>query len=54
MNLKKYYNVSEPFEWMNLMNLKNKTNFFEKVVTDYKKVNSNINFDFNISNDDDF
>lgn len=54
LNLKKYYNVSEPFEWMNLMNLKNKTNFFEKVVTDYKKVNSNINFDFNISNDDDF
>lgn len=54
LNMKKIYKTEEPFEWMNLMNLKNKTNFFEKVVTDYKKINTNISFDFKDSNDFDF
>ena len=54
LNMKKIYKTEEPFEWMNLMNLKNKTNFFEKVVTDYKKINTNISFDFKDSNDLDF
>ncbi|EFN58787.1 hypothetical protein CHLNCDRAFT_34102 [Chlorella variabilis] len=33
----KVYNVSNPFDWMELISLQGKTNFFEKRVGDYQK-----------------
>lgn len=33
----KYYKVENPFEWMELISLENKTNFFEKRVAEYSK-----------------
>ncbi len=33
----KYYKVSNPFDWMELISLQGKTNFFEKRVGDYQK-----------------
>lgn len=32
----KIYNVSNPFDWMELISLQGKTNFFEKRVGDYQ------------------
>jgi len=32
----KFYNVKTPFTFMTMINLQNKTNFFEKTVTDYR------------------
>ncbi|SVA13899.1 uncharacterized protein METZ01_LOCUS66753 [marine metagenome] len=55
----KLYNVENPFEWMDMINLTGKTNFFEKRVSEYqksgvmnslKKTEKKINF----SVDDDF
>ncbi len=31
------YNVENPFEWMDMISLQGKTNFFEKRVGDYQK-----------------
>lgn len=33
----KYYNVTNPFEWMDMISLQGKTNFFEKRVSEYQK-----------------
>eukprot|EP01052_Picozoa_sp_SAG31_P012438 SAG31_NODE_728_length_12522_cov_13.320534_5_plen_100_part_00 len=33
----KVYNVTNPFEWMELISLQGKTNFFEKRVGEYAK-----------------
>jgi ribonucleotide reductase beta subunit family protein with ferritin-like domain len=33
----KLYNVENPFEWMDMINLTGKTNFFEKRVSEYQK-----------------
>lgn len=33
----KYYNVTNPFEWMDMISLQGKTNFFEKKVGEYQK-----------------
>jgi len=33
----KYYNATNPFDWMDLISLQGKTNFFEKRVGDYQK-----------------
>ena len=33
----KVYNVKNPFDWMELISLQGKTNFFEKRVGDYQK-----------------
>ena len=33
----KYYNVANPFEWMEMISLQGKTNFFEKRVGEYAK-----------------
>lgn len=33
----KIYNVKNPFDWMELISLQGKTNFFEKRVGDYQK-----------------
>lgn len=37
LNLKKIYNVSNPFDFMELISLQGKTNFFEKRVGEYQK-----------------
>lgn len=51
----KYYNVENPFDFMNNLALSGKTNFFEKRITEYQNASASIkqedkNFDF----DDDF
>lgn len=33
----KHYNVSNPFDFMDMISLQGKTNFFEKRVSDYRK-----------------
>ena len=35
----KHYKVANPFDWMELISLQGKTNFFEKRVGDYQKAN---------------
>ncbi|MED6135984.1 hypothetical protein PIB30_051735 [Stylosanthes scabra] len=37
LGCKKVYNVQNPFDWMELISLQGKTNFFEKRVGDYQK-----------------
>ena len=37
LNCTQYYNISNPFEWMETISLKGKTNFFEKRVSEYSK-----------------
>jgi len=41
LGVPKYYNVENPFEWMDMISLTGKTNFFEKRVGEYKKANVN-------------
>jgi ribonucleoside-diphosphate reductase subunit M2 len=46
----KIYNVANPFDWMELISLAGKTNFFEKTVSDYALANKTKNadvFEFN-------
>ena len=38
LGYQKYYNTPNPFEWMDLISLQGKTNFFEKRVTEYQKM----------------
>jgi ribonucleoside-diphosphate reductase beta chain len=40
LNLRELYGVKNPFEWMNLISMESKTNFFESRVSQYSKVNS--------------
>lgn len=37
LGVPKYYNVQNPFEWMEMISLQGKTNFFEKRVGEYQK-----------------
>jgi ribonucleoside-diphosphate reductase beta chain len=37
LDVKKFYNVQNPFEWMELISLQGKTDFFEKRVSEYSK-----------------
>ena len=37
LGVAKKYNVENPFEWMDMISLQGKTNFFEKRVGDYQK-----------------
>jgi ribonucleoside-diphosphate reductase beta chain len=37
LNLNKIYNVTNPFDFMELISMEGKTNFFEKRVAEYKK-----------------
>jgi ribonucleotide reductase beta subunit family protein with ferritin-like domain len=37
LGLPKYFNVENPFDWMELISLQGKTNFFEKRVGEYQK-----------------
>ena len=39
----KHYNVENPFEWMDMISLQGKTNFFEKRVGDYQKAGVKLN-----------
>lgn len=39
LGYQKHYNVQNPFEWMEMISLQGKTNFFEKRVGDYQKAN---------------
>ena len=49
LGYKKIYNVTNCFDWMELISLEGKTNFFERAVSDYSlanKSNTDIAFDF--------
>jgi len=37
LGLTKIYNVANPFDWMEMISLQGKTNFFEKRVAEYAK-----------------
>lgn len=37
LSCSKFYNVQNPFEWMEMISLQRKTNFFENRVAEYKK-----------------
>ena len=61
LGVPKYYKVENPFEWMEMISLQGKTNFFEKRVGEYQKAgvkqntNGEIqdkNFDFKQNLDD--
>ena len=45
LGCKKIYNAKCPFEWMEMISLQGKTNFFERRVGEYQKagVMSNVN-----------
>ena len=46
LDVPKYYKVSNPFDWMDMISLEGKQNFFEGRVSEYKKVNAEkIEFD---------
>ena len=51
------YNSTNPFDWMELISLQGKTNFFEKRVAEYQKagvmnsVNNETKFDFSLDAD---
>jgi len=55
----KHYGSANPFDWMELISLQGKTNFFEKKVSEYQKagvlntnpVESHHSFDFNLNAD---
>jgi ribonucleoside-diphosphate reductase subunit M2 len=50
LGYKKIYNVVNPFDWMELISLEGKTNFFERRLGDYalaNKSNADLAFDFN-------
>jgi ribonucleoside-diphosphate reductase subunit M2 len=40
----KLYNVSNPFDWMEMISLQGKTNFFEKRVSEYRKAKHDHSF----------
>jgi len=60
LGVPKHYNVENPFEWMEMISLQGKTNFFEKRVGEYQKAGvknsaggqETKNFDFNQNIDD--
>mmetsp|Transcript_6803 Transcript_6803/g.11456 ORF Transcript_6803/g.11456 Transcript_6803/m.11456 type:complete len:305 (-) Transcript_6803:68-982(-) len=60
LGVPKFYKVENPFEWMEMISLQGKTNFFEKRVGEYQKAGvknsaqgqESKNFDFNQNIDD--
>ena len=57
LGLEKIYNVGNPFDWMELISIQGKTNFFEKRVGEYSNVsNPNANNEIvdNFDLDEDF
>ncbi|MFN8371036.1 MAG: ribonucleotide-diphosphate reductase subunit beta [Bacteriovoracaceae bacterium] len=58
LGLPNHYNSTNPFDWMELISLQGKTNFFEKKVSEYQKAgvmndsgNNATNFEFSVSED---
>ena len=47
LGYKKIYNVANPFDWMELISLEGKTNFFEKKVDSYALADKTGSFDLN-------
>lgn len=50
----KIYNASNPFDWMELISIRTKTNFFERKVAEYRKADVNtggVNDDFEVNDD---
>ncbi len=39
LKVPKYYNVENPFEWMDMISLQGKTNFFERRNSSYQRPN---------------
>lgn len=37
LGCKKFYNAKNPFDWMDMISLQGKTNFFERRVGEYQK-----------------
>ena len=55
LNIDKIYNTSNPFDWMELISIQGKTNFFEKRVGEYANIsNPNIKNKHNFSLNSDF
>ena len=57
MEFEKEFNVSNPFDFMDMINLQGKTNFFEKRVSEYQKagvLNNDKKDESNFGLDDDF
>lgn len=50
LGYEKIYNASNPFDWMEMISLESKTNFFEKRVSEYQKSGVAINNDPNLLN----
>ena len=51
LGCKKFYNAENPFDFMDMLSLQNKSNFFEKRVAEYSKT-SDRNIDFNTLDED--
>ena len=54
LGIGKYYNTQNPFDWMELISLQGKTNFFEKRVGEYQKAGVKSNNSFIFKMDDEF
>ena len=54
LGLEKVYNVENPFEWMELISIQGKTNFFEKRVGEYANIANSDNKDNIFSTEEDF
>jgi ribonucleoside-diphosphate reductase beta chain len=42
LGCKKVYNVDNPFDFMEMLSLQNKSNFFEKRVSEYQKASDKV------------
>jgi ribonucleotide reductase beta subunit family protein with ferritin-like domain len=52
LGYKKIYNVSNPFDWMELISLEGKTNMFERKISEYALANKTISDnDFELTED---
>ena len=54
LGIEKVYNVTNPFDWMELISVQGKTNFFEKRVGEYSNIVNTDNKDNVFALDDDF
>ena len=51
LGYKKIYNVTNPFDWMQLISLESKTNFFEKRTDAYALANKSVDEDIFVLSD---
>jgi len=51
LGLGKFYFVSNPFDFMEMISLQGKTNFFEKRVSEYRKANVNSKHEFSLTSE---